>query len=104
MGEFEGTLDGWRESEGEFDGGLDGNFVGKPDGCVDIVGRVEGLEEGLIEGMDDGHAVPRRIELSSPVKLPPSWTRIESKYNLYLPFPLNHSQHIPSEAESNIVN
>ena len=104
MGEFEGTLDGWSDTVGEFDGLSDGNCVGSSDGCIDVVGGVEGLGEGLIEGMGDGHAVPRRMELSSIVKLPPSWTRIESKYNLYLPFPLNHSQHIPSEAESKIVN
>ena len=102
--EFEGTLDGGSDNVGEFDGLSDGSCVGSSDGCIDVVGQVEGSEEGLIEGMGDGHVVPRRMELSSPVKLPPSWTRVESKYNSYLPFSLNQSQHIPSEAESKIVN
>ena len=45
-----------------------------------MVGCEDGL--GYTEGVNDGHVLPIGIKISSKVKFPPCWIRVEPKNNL----------------------
>jgi len=50
------------------------------EGLIDMVGCEDGL--GDAEGMDDGHVLPIGIDISSDVKFPPSWIKMEPTNNV----------------------
>ena len=80
VGLLEGVVDGTRDIVGPVDGRLLGTEEGILEGCIDKVGREDGLD--VAEGTDDGQVFPIRIDISSEVKCPPSWMRVEPKNNL----------------------